>query len=304
MNTLSLEPQIAGHMWQKVAAWARPWLDRMTTREKTIFGGLAATVIVSGTLSLVGFIDRHTHLIPQFGGIYHEAAVGQPRYVNPVLAGTSDLDLDLASIIYSSLFKLDNNFNVQNDLAAEYSISDDGKVYTIKLRHDVAWHDGEPSTADDVVFTIRSIQTPDYGSPLLSSFQGVQVEKTDDYTVTFTLKQPYAPFLANLTVGIVPHHVWENIPPKNAALAEQMLFSFYGTHEESVEALSAGKVDGIGFLPLSLAEQIKKRASLTTEHLLLPQYFGLFFNQGNNEALSDTGVAPPLNPSPPPGGRT
>ena len=339
MNTLSLEPQIAGHMWQKVAAWARPWLDRMTTREKTIFGGLAATVIVSGTLSLVGFIDRHTHLIPQFGGIYHEAAVGQPRYVNPVLAGTSDLDLDLASIIYSSLFKLDNNFNVQNDLAAEYSISDDGKVYTVNLRHDVAWHDGEPFTADDVVFTIRSIQTPDYGSPLLSSFQGVQVEKTDDYTVTFTLKQPYAPFLANLTVGIVPHHVWENIPPKNAALAEQMLkpigtgpfkfseiatrrktgeittfrvirhegyygkrpyldqilFSFYGTHEESVEALSAGKVDRVGFLPLSLAEQIKKRASLTTEHLLLPQYFGLFFNQSNNEALSDTGVRSALN---------
>jgi peptide/nickel transport system substrate-binding protein len=311
----------------------------MTLREKTILALLAVILITSGALSLVGFIDRHTHLIAQFGGTYTEAAVGQPRYINPILAGANDLDLDLTSLVYSSLFKLDNEFNLTNDLASEYSISEDGKIYTVKLRHDASWHDGQPLTADDVVFTIRSIQTADYGSPLLPAFQGVQVEKTDDYTVTFTLKQPYAPFLSSLTVGIVPHHVWENIPPKNAALAEQMLkpvgtgpfkfaeiatrrktgeittfrlernegyfgqrpyidqiiFYFYPTHEEALQALLAGKADGVGFLPLSLADRVKAKKSIILERLLLPQYFGLFFNQGKNEALTDAGVRSALN---------
>jgi peptide/nickel transport system substrate-binding protein len=333
------QPSMVTSRWQHIRAWAQPWLDRMTLREKTILALLAVILITSGALSLVGFIDRHTHLIAQFGGTYTEAAVGQPRYINPILAGANDLDLDLTSLVYSSLFKLDNEFNLTNDLASEYSISEDGKIYTVKLRHDASWHDGQPLTADDVVFTIRSIQTADYGSPLLPAFQGVQVEKTDDYTVTFTLKQPYAPFLSSLTVGIVPHHVWENIPPKNAALAEQMLkpvgtgpfkfaeiatrrktgeittfrlernegyfgqrpyidqiiFYFYPTHEEALQALLAGKADGVGFLPLSLADRVKAKKSIILERLLLPQYFGLFFNQGKNEALTDAGVRSALN---------
>lgn len=306
----------------------------MTAREKAILAALCIVLVVSGTLSVVGFIDTRTHLIPQFGGTYREAAIGQPHYLNPILAGSSDLDSDISRLVYSSLFRLDNNFQLQNDLATEYSISEDKRVYTVKIRHDVSWHDGEALTADDIVFTIRSIQTADYGSNLASAFQGVQVEKVDDYTITFTLKQPYAPFLSSLIVGIVPHHVWENIQPKNASLAEQMLkpvgsgpfkfseistrrktgeittfrlvrnegyygqrpyldqivFYFYTTYEEAVQNLLAGKVDGVGFLPLSLSDQVKSRASLTAEQLLLPQYTALFFNQTKNDVLSDAGV--------------
>lgn len=319
---------------EKFLRFARPWLSRMTTREKAILAALCIVLVVSGTLSVVGFINTRTHLIPQFGGTYREAAIGQPHYLNPILAGSSDLDSDISRLVYSSLFRLDNNFQLQNDLATEYSISEDKRVYTVNIRHDVSWHDGQPLTADDIVFTIRSIQTPDYGSNLASAFQGVQVDKVDDYTVTFTLKQPYAPFLSSLIVGIVPRHVWENIDPKNASLAEQMLkpvgsgpfkfseistrrktgeittfrlvrnegyygqrpyldqivFYFYTTYEEAVQNLLAGKVDGVGFLPLSLSDQVKSRASLTAEQLLLPQYTALFFNQTKNDVLSDAGV--------------
>ncbi len=319
---------------EKILRWASPWLSRMTSREKAILAALVLVLAVSGILSIVGFVDSHTHLIPQFGGTYREAAIGQPHYLNPILSSSSDLDSDLSRLVYSSLFRLDDNFQLQNDLATEYSISQDQKVYTVKMRQDVSWHDGQPLTADDVVFTVRSIQTPDYGSNLLSSFQGVQVDKVDDYTVTFTLKQPYAPFLANLTVGIVPHHVWENIQPKNASLAEQMLkpvgsgpfkfseistrrktgeittfrlvrnegyygqrpyldqivYYFYATYEEALQNLLAGKVDGVGFLPLSLSNQAKSYKSVVVEQLLLPQYTALFFNQTKNDVLADAGV--------------
>ncbi len=195
----------------------------MSAHEKTGMGILILVMSVSAVWSTVGYIDRHTHLIPESGGVYREAAVGQPHLLNPILANSSDVDLDITRLVYSSLFRLNDKLQLANDVATDYTLSDDKKQYTIHLRRDVRWHDGQSLTAADVVFTIRSIQTIDYGSPLQSSFQGVEVKKVDDYTVVFILKQPYATFLNNLTVGIAPQHVWENIAPKNAALAEQEL---------------------------------------------------------------------------------
>lgn len=203
--------------------WAKALYGEMSTLEKAALGWLLLLLIISGSFSLAGYINRHTNLIPQTGGIYREAAVGQPRFVNPILAGSNDIDVDLSSLIYSSLFAFDRDLNLVNELATGYEVSADNRQYTVKLRQDVQWHDGKPFTADDVVFTIRSIQTPDYASPLTNAFQGVEIEKVDDFTVRFTLKQAYAPFLTSLTVGIVPQHVWESIEPKNASLAEQVL---------------------------------------------------------------------------------
>lgn len=210
----------------RLAALADMWeiLKQYTSwREKVLLLSLAAILIGSASFTIVGFINRNTELTPQAGGTYTEAAVGQPRHINPILAGSNDLDADISNLVFSSLFTLSSDLELQGDLAQGYTISEDGLIYTVTLRDGITWHDGEPFTSEDVVFTIRSIQTPDYDSPLENSFQGVAIEAPAPNTVVFTLKQPYAPFLNNLTVGIVPKHVWEQIPPVNAALAEQML---------------------------------------------------------------------------------
>lgn len=201
----------------------RAFFQYMSRVEKITLGVLAALLVLSAALTVAGFIKRHTHLIPQKGGVYREAAVGQPRYLNPILAAANDADVDITRLVYSSLWRIDSQLQLQNDLAERYELSADHKEYTVHIRPGVTWHDGQPLTADDVVYTIQSIQAPDYASPLASSFSGVTVEKVDGQTVRFKLKQPYAPFLSSLTVSIAPKHVWENIPPKNVALAEQML---------------------------------------------------------------------------------
>ena len=311
-----------------------PLVHHITKREITALAILGVVLILSFVLSLTGYISRNTELIPQSGGSYDEAAVGQPRHLNPILASASDLDLDITRLVYSSLFQLNSSLELENDLATNFTISDDQMTYTITLRDDVVWHDGIPFTADDVIFTIRSIQTPEYGSPLSSSFQGVEVVKIDDHTVEFKLQQPYALFLTSLSVGIAPQHVWKDIPPKNASLAEQILrpvgtgpfqfseiatrrktgdittlklvrsetfygtspyldeiiFTFYPTHEEAVHALTSGQVDGVSFLPLQLAEDIKDHSALQVQRLLIPQYFALFFNQNRSDILTDSGV--------------
>ena len=85
-------------------AWLENITKRLTGREKTALGVLVLTLIISGVISAVGYIDRNSHLVAQFGGTYKEAQVGQPHYINPILSSANDLDLDLTRLVYSSLF--------------------------------------------------------------------------------------------------------------------------------------------------------------------------------------------------------
>ncbi len=162
---------------------------------------------------------RHfTKEAPAPGGTLTEGIVGNPRYVNPLLA--QDADKDLVGLIYSGLTKYDKNGKLIPSLAESYSISSDNLSYTFKLKKNVKWHDGEPVTAGDVIFTISTVQNPDYGSPQRVNWQGIGVNKIDDYTINFTLHNKYAQFLNNTTVGILPEHIWSKVKPANFSLSE------------------------------------------------------------------------------------
>lgn len=168
------------------------------------------------------FINNNT-IVPASGGDYSEGLIGQPQFINPVFSSTDDVDADITYLIYSGLFKYDNNQNLVADLATDYKISADGKIYDINLKQNIHWSDGENFTADDVLFTFETIENPEVNSPLYPAFQGVQIEKTGDYSIRFILKNPYAPFLSSLTVGILPQHTWSDVPPASIKLAQQNL---------------------------------------------------------------------------------
>ena len=116
--------------------------------------------------------------------------------------------------------KYDGKGNLIEDLAESYSIDQSGLIYDFKLKNDIYWHDGEKLTADDIVFTIQTIQDPEYKSPVRGNWQGVTVEKVDDSNVRFTLRNIYAPFLHNTVIGIIPKHIWQGISAQNFPLAE------------------------------------------------------------------------------------
>jgi peptide/nickel transport system substrate-binding protein len=163
---------------------------------------------------------KHIVKIPASGGEYIEGLIGSPRYINPLLAQTNDVDMDISRLLFSGLFRYNQNLELVPDLASSYEISQDGKTYTIYLRQDTKWHDGENLTVEDIIFTVESIQNPEFRSPLASSLRGVKIEKIDDYSFKFILLEPYAPFPENLAFGILPEHLWINIPAINANLAE------------------------------------------------------------------------------------
>ena len=185
------------------------------------------TLVLLAAISLVatvlGVYYSLTKPVPISGGDYSEGIIGQPMYVNPVLAAGNEADADMARLIYSGLFKYGSDGKIVPDLAESYDVSNDQLTYTVHLKQNVKWHDGEPFSSDDVLFTIQAIQDPAFKSPLRQNWQGVGMEQIDESTIKFVLPAPYAFFLNNLTVGIIPKHVWETVAPTNFSLAEYNL---------------------------------------------------------------------------------
>lgn len=178
-------------------------------------------VVFAGLFSwLVMLFLSFTKPVPAEGGVYTEGIVGEPIHINPILAQATDVDADMVQLVYSSLFSYDDAGRLRPSLAEGYELQEDGKKYVVKLRSGVKWHDGQDLTADDVLFTFRTIQDASYRSPLRANWQGVDVSKDDDQTVVFSLKKAYFDFLENLTVGIVPKHIWDGIPPEKFSLAD------------------------------------------------------------------------------------
>lgn len=158
-------------------------------------------------------------IVPASGGIYTEAAVGMPRAINPLLAFGNDLDLDLSGLIFQGLVGLNERGEVIPALAESWEISPDQRTYIFHLRHNVRWHDGAPFTAADVVYTVGVMQSDAFAASefpvpgfLAELWRSVTVTQVDDFTVQFTLQQPFSPFLAETTIGILPEHLWRKVP--------------------------------------------------------------------------------------------
>ncbi len=113
--------------------------------------------------------------------------------------------------IYEGLLRYDAKLNPMPSLAESWTISDDGKVYTFKLKQGVTWHDGKPFTAADVVFSTEFLKQT-HPRARANMAQVDKVETPDDHTVVFTLKQPFGPFIGVFEVGsmpMIPKHIYD-----------------------------------------------------------------------------------------------
>jgi len=206
----------------------KPAIQSFSYIEKTLFAALIIIFILSSSLSLLRLNTLLTVTVPAEGGSLQEGVVGAARFINPLLA-ISDADRDLTALIYGGLLRATAKGEIIPDLAKEYLVSEDGLSYTFILKDNLLWHDGEPITSDDIVFTIKKVQDSALKSTKRASWEGVSVKKIDDKTIIFTLKQKYSPFLENTTLGILPRHIWENIS------SEQFGFSKF-----NVEPIGSG----------------------------------------------------------------
>jgi peptide/nickel transport system substrate-binding protein len=142
---------------------------------------------------------------------YVEGTIGAAVSISPLTA-RSQVDRDLVALIFSGLVRNGPGGTLVPDLAKRWSVDAAGRVWTVELRDDARWHDGEPVTSDDVVYTIQTLQDPAYTGPSAGSWNEVTVQATSPTMVTFTLKTPLGGFLQALTQPIAPAHILGEVP--------------------------------------------------------------------------------------------
>lgn len=180
--------------------------------------GFCTLFLLSGGLLLRRFYQENTILVPTIGGTYIEGSVGELHPLIPWFTIENDVNKDIVSLVFSGLLKYDPAEKGIRDDLATLQVSDNGHLYTLTLKKNTLWHDStekdpHPVTADDVLFTFKTIQDPAFPNSLLhQNFQGVTIEKTNDTTVRFRLTEPYSFFASNLTLGLVPKRAFDGIP--------------------------------------------------------------------------------------------
>lgn len=283
-------------------------------------GALLASVSLASAIS-----------VPTTGGHIHEGLVGNPRFLNPLLA-ISETDRDLTELVYSGLMKQESGGGLSPDIAESFTLSEDKLTYTFIIKSNAKFHDGAPVTAEDVAFTIRAAQNPEIKSPRRANWEGVTVETPDPRTVTFLLPEPYAPFLENTTIGILPAHIWRDLTPEefqfssvNAEpigsgpyLVENVEISDSGIPTKyDLRAFDKGArtpfINRITFTFYQNAEELTKAlkdGAIDAAHSIHPdtrgnertlheatfgRVFAVFFNQNQNDIFTERGVRAALD---------
>ncbi len=264
----------------------------MSKREKIWF--LALLVLMGTSFLLVAnfFYLSHTTSVTASGGQYREGLIGQPRLINPILA-TSGPDQALVQLVFSGLYKYDGSGNLVPDLAdALPEVSPGQKHYTVKLKKNVVWHNDKTFTADDVVFTIQTLQNPDFHSPKRNDWINTKVEKIDDYTILFTNKDISGPFVQNLTQPILSKSLWQNVPAENFALSQDNLEAI-GTGPyliKEIKKMSSGKIRSISLE--SFSHYYQNKPNLDTVLLVFYDTYEDLINALHSKSISGFGFIP------------
>ncbi len=294
-------------------------------KEKILFFFFLLLFAVSSAGLAKSLYLAKTSVVPARGGSVTEGIVGQPRFVNPVLA-SNDIDWALIELTFSGLMTYDKKGDIVFDLAENIETNEEQTTYTVTLKESLRWSDGEEITADDILFTFETIKDSAYKSPAISNWVGVECEKLADKKVRFEIEKPYYPFKERLVFKIIPEHIFKEVPPENFALTsynlqkaissgpyqikevgfdkdgqieqvdlvpnenyhgekpfiENFTFEFFNNKEDLFQAARAGKVMAVALSEPQELKEVESK-SLLTHEALIPRYFGVFLNAGNQE---------------------
>ncbi len=171
---------------------------------------LVTFLITFGGAELITYYTNTT-VGPASGGTYTEGMVGQPIAVNPVLAGQNDVDRDLTHLVFAPFATLIETATSSLDYT----------TWDITLKDGLKWSDGRDLGAEDVKFTITTIQDPDTHSPLAQTWAGVSIDILSSRAFRLTLTDPYVFFRNTLdNLRIIPKHIFSVIPTANLRLSD------------------------------------------------------------------------------------
>lgn len=253
----------------------------MSRAERIALGVLSLFLVLSLGMLLRQFYVDNTVQVPVAGGTYIEGSVGELLPLNPWFTVTNDVNRDIVSLVFSGLLRYDPASGKIVEDVATMTVSPDNRIYTLTLKPDLFWHDTtkehpHPVTAEDVLYTFKTVQDPEFPNAILrQNFRGVEIEKIDARTVRFRLEKPYSFFTSNLTLGLVPQNAFADVP---ADKLDQVLD--FGFHP-----IGCGPYSFVSLLQTDLSTEVTlkrfPRAGLPEYHLerlvfrIFPDYTAL-----------------------------
>ncbi|MFH1046070.1 MAG: ABC transporter substrate-binding protein [Candidatus Omnitrophota bacterium] len=219
---------------------------------------LGAGVVFYLAISTTTFAaNEYSPVIGKPGGELILPTISDPKSFNPILAKETSTTA-ITSLIFEGLTQTNGvTTEVEPNLARSWEVDATGQVWTFHLRDDVQWSDGQPFSADDVVFTFNElIYNPDIPNSAGDIFtiegQPFKVEKVDAHTVRFILPVKFAPFLRGMGQEILPKHLCA------AAVKEGSFNSLWG--------LDAPLTSVVGTGPFMLSEYLANESITLTKN--------------------------------------
>ena len=176
--------------------------------------GLSVAALGPSLSSSLGSVEPTPGVPPGRG--YVEGVLGIATNASPFGARTA-ADRALVALLFRGLVRLGPGNTLTGDLAWHWEVDESGTTWTFHLRPDQRWHDGEPITADDVVFTIDVLGDEAFTGPGAGSWGEVKATAVDPQTVSLKLATPLGGFLQAATQPIAPEHLLAGIPPAELA---------------------------------------------------------------------------------------
>ena len=246
---------------------------------------------------------------------------GSPDTLNPGMAILTEA-YTIFELVYDSMYELNLDGSFTLSLAESVTTSDDGLVWTYKIRDGIKWHDGETLTAEDIAFTYNLYKdTPEY--PYLNGYYTPYFDTiiaTENNEVVLTLTEPIPNIESQLVfLYILPKHVWEGVdkleyenfemvgsgPFKMAEYVQsefvrltankehfltppkvdEVVFQTFENQDALVQSLKTGQVDMITEMPNTAAESLKteENVQLVVGSPLAPGVTDIIFNQTDPE---------------------
>ncbi|MFA5098839.1 MAG: peptide ABC transporter substrate-binding protein [Candidatus Paceibacterota bacterium] len=291
-------------------------------KEKLLFIVSFLVFLLSSVIWTANFFLEKTVLAAVSGGEYVEGVVGQPSFINPILSVPGGVDSDINELIFSRLV----------DLSDSVKMSNNGRVWDIRLKADIFWDDKQPITSQDIDFTIKKIQNGDTQSPLESMWRGAQTEVISKLEIKISLSEPYFFFDETLkNLMIVPGNIFKGTTAANIKISDynleptgngpfkyqsfkkeksgfiseykfvrneayfgkkpyidSVVFKFYKSEDELIDAFNSGEVNGFGGLSPKNVGKISLNSQIF--NLMMPRYYAVFFNSYAQKNLASKNV--------------
>ena len=186
------------------------------------WGLLNLVVLLLAIVQICWYADAYRTTTYVDGGDYSEATLGQINSMNPLYANTSS-EKTLARLLFANLMSPDTTGHMKGELAKQVKkVDGDAAKWSLTLRDNLHWSDGEEITSDDLIYTVDLLRNTDAKTTVAVDFSNVKINKIDEKTVEFELPAPYVDFTDSLEFPLVPKHILGDIDP---ALVYESKFS-------------------------------------------------------------------------------